>query len=233
VARLQEAERQATLGELARQVNHDLRNAITPLRNVMRHLNQVAEESPAELSAVYRDRRATLDSGLQYLESLAGNWRKLAPRSERVPCDLAAIVRQVAAGRLRIEGGPVVVSAGEVPAVVTADPVGLRRVVENLVANACESLEGPGGTVEIRWEKAPGSLRLRVHDTGRGIAAADRERIFDDFYTTKRDGQGLGLSVVRRLVGDFEGRVEVTSEPGRGTEVVVTLPAAGQGLLPR
>jgi signal transduction histidine kinase len=232
VARLQEAERRATLGELARQVNHDLRNAVTPLRNVVRHLNQVADEAPAELPAVYRDRRATMDSGLQYLESLAGNWRKLAPRSERVPCDLAAVVRQVAAGRLRSEGGPVVVTGGADPAVVTADPVGLRRVVENLVANACESLEDAGGTVRIDWERAPGgdgpeAIRLRVRDTGRGIPAADLERIFDDFYSSKPGGQGLGLSVVRRLVGDFEGDVKVASEPGRGTEFVVTLPASG------
>lgn len=246
VTRLQETERRATIGQAARQVNHDLRNALTPLRNVVRHLTQVAEETPDRLPAVYRDRRATLESGLAYLESLAGNWRRLATRSERVPCDLGAIVRQVVAGRLRSEGGPVTIGAAadgsapvpaagsDAPAIVMADPVGLRRIVENLVANACESLDSAGGSVNIHWEraddhrgtaKAPAAVRLRVRDTGRGIAAQDRDRIFDDFWTSKPDGQGLGLSVVRRLVSDYEGNVTVTSEPGRGTEFTVTLPA--------
>jgi signal transduction histidine kinase len=107
--------------------------------------------------------------------------------------------------------------------------LGLRRVIENLVTNAWESSSG-GATVEIVAEETSEngrpSVRLEVRDTGRGILARDLDRIFDPFYTTKKTGSGLGLSIVRRLVSDYEGTIAVTSEEGRGTKVAVTLPVA-------
>lgn len=229
VVRLREAERSATLGELARQVNHDLRNAFTPLRNVVRHLAQVADDEPESLRRVWGERHGTLESGLAYLESLAASWRRMARRPERVACDLREIARQVASGRLPEDGGPVRLAlGGDVPP-VRADPVGLRRIVENLVANACESLDSGRGTVEVVVERADAdgpAVRLEVRDDGCGIPDGIRERIFDDFFTTKDAGTGLGLSVVRRLVSDFEGTVRVDSRPGGGTTFTVVLPAA-------
>jgi signal transduction histidine kinase len=230
VVRVQEAERRATLGELARQVNHDLANAFAPLRNVVTHLGQIGERSPAELPRVWAERRDTLESGLSYLERLAGNWRRLSTRPERAPTDLAAIVRQVSEARLREHGGPVTVRLPAGPALVLADAVGLRRIVENLVANACESLESDRGRVDVTVEPdvlgGSPALRLRVVDDGRGIPPADRERIFEDFFTTKPSGTGLGLPTVRRLVADFEGEIVVESMPGRGSTFTVKLPAA-------
>jgi signal transduction histidine kinase len=230
VARLQEAERRATLGELARQVNHDLGNAFAPLRNVVAHLNEVSERSPADLPRVWTERRETLESGLSYLERLAANWRRLSGRPQRAPTDLAAVARQVTEARLREHGGPVSVSLPGAPALVPADAVGLRRIVENLVANACESLESGGGRVGVSVEpgvlRGNAAFRLRVTDDGSGIAPADRERIFEDFFTTKPSGTGLGLPTVRRLVADFEGEIVVESAPGRGSTFTVTLPAA-------
>jgi signal transduction histidine kinase len=230
VARLQEAERRATLGELARQVNHDLSNAFAPLRNVVVHLNEVSERSPADLPRVWTERRETLESGLSYLERLAANWRRFSGRPQRAPTDLAAVARQVTEARLREHGGPVSVRLPGSPALVLADAVGLRRIVENLVANACESLESGAGSVGVSVEagalRGRAAFRLLVTDDGAGIAPADRERIFEDFFTTKPSGTGLGLPTVRRLVADFEGEIAVESAPARGSTFTVTLPAA-------
>jgi signal transduction histidine kinase len=230
VSRVQEAERRATLGELARQVNHDLANAFAPLRNVVTHLTEVGQRSPAELPRVWAERRETLESGLSYLERLAGNWRRLSTRPGRAPTDLAAVVRQVSEARLREHGGPVTPTLSAAPALVLADEVSLRRIVENLVANACESLDSGRGRVEVRVEpdvlRGAPAFRLRVTDDGRGIPPADRERIFEDFFTTKPSGTGLGLPTVRRLVADFEGEIIVESMPRRGSTFTVKLPAA-------
>jgi signal transduction histidine kinase len=68
---------------------------------------------------------------------------------------------------------------------------------------------------------------LEVEDSGCGVAPADRERIFADFYTTKPEGSGLGLSNVRRLAADMGATVEVASEPGRGTRFTLVFPADG------
>ncbi len=243
VGALRDAERRATLGDLARQVNHDIRNGVTPIQNVVRHLGQVARENPADASRVLIERQATIESSLAYLEELAANYARLTPATRREPVDVNAVVRQVvpadaAAGVARgaMVGAAASAAAGirldlaaELPAVL-ADPTGLRRVVENLVRNARDSIDGAAGTVTIATAAAVGSggdasVVLSVRDTGRGMSPGEVDRIFEHFYTTKAGGIGLGLSIVKRLVSDFEGSVRVESEPGRGTTFAVTLPA--------
>jgi signal transduction histidine kinase len=224
---LRAAERRATVGDLARQVNHDVRNGLLPIRNVIRHLTEVARDSPAELAPEAAERESPLNSGSAYLENLATNYARLAPRAERSTCDVNAIVRAVLdyaaadSARVRVE----LTSAAPR---VTADPVALRRVIENLVVNAVESLPENGGSVIVRTAvDGHGNERLvtvEVTDTGAGIEAAALDHIFDDFYTTKERGTGLGLSIVRRLVADMGGRIGVESETGRGTTFRIELP---------
>jgi len=110
-----------------------------------------------------------------------------------------------------------------------ASPVGVRRIVENLVANACESGEDAPVTVTVEGDSTDDGpvVRIVVADEGPGIPGEMRKRIFDPFVTTKPDGSGLGLSIVRRLASDFEGTVRLESGPGEGAVFVVTLPAAG------
>ena len=302
-ARLREAERRATIGEIARQVNHDIRNGLVPIRNVVSHLAELAREQPGELPRVFLERQRTLDASIEYLHALAANYARLSPQLERRPCDLNAIARAVASdaagagaavraagagearatgegavratGTVRVVGGGEArlasagdvrgagagaarvagATAGRVPGAgeaagdggvqegavivtdlapglppVHADPVALRRILENLVVNALESLEGGAGRVRIasRVERAEDGARvvLEVADTGRGMDEAERARIFEHFYTTKPGGTGLGLSIVRRLVSDLGGSIEVESAVGQGTRFTVELPAA-------
>ncbi len=223
LARVTEAERRATLGEVARQVNHDIRNGLTPLRNVVRHLAQLAEQAPDDLPAVFRERRETLEQGLAYLDDLATHYRRLGAAGQPQPCDLAAIVRAAAAGLSVPDTGHIGIATelqdGLPP--VMADPIALRRIVDNLTRNALESLPDSGGTVTLSVRRGQNSgeptVVLSVADTGAGIAPEDRQRIFDDFFTTRPDGSGLGLSNVRRLAADCGATVEVASEPGRGS----------------
>jgi signal transduction histidine kinase len=108
----------------------------------------------------------------------------------------------------------------------------LRRIVENLVTNAVESLASPAGSVTVTTRDGadPATrgrrVRLAVADTGRGMSRAELERAFDDFYTTKSGGTGLGLTVVRRLVADLGGNLRVETAPGAGSTFTVELPAA-------
>jgi signal transduction histidine kinase len=220
-ARLREAERRAAVGDLARQVNHDVKNGLAPVRNVFRHLDEVARDQPEQLAGVFRERRGTIESGITYLERLAGQYARLAPTVGWQVCDVSALVREVAAGA----GAGVRVETAAV-APLRTDPLALRRIVENLVRNAVESFgEGIKGEVRLSTEAAPSGVRIRVRDTGRGMTREDLDRAFEPFYTTKPTGSGLGLSIVRRLVADLGGTLKVTSEPGRGTEAIVDLPA--------
>ena len=220
--RLREAERRAAVGDVARQVNHDIKNGLNPIRHVLRHLTEVAEREPASLVQVFGERRGTLESSVAYLDDLARNYAKLSPRMDRERCDLNALVSEVARNAA---GGAATIETRLTPALpaVRGDAVVLRRIVENLVGNAVDALDGKPGQVIVATEAAGEAVRLSVIDTGRGMSAAELDRAFDDFYTTKEGGTGLGLSVVRRLVADLGGALRVETEPGAGTRFHVEL----------
>jgi signal transduction histidine kinase len=232
-AKLKEIERRATVGEIARQVNHDIKNGLIPIRNVLRHLKQVAQDEPSQLRSVYQERQATLESSIVYLEDLAANYARLYPRVDRKPCDVNEIIRQLSRSVKRSEQVRVDLDLAERVTTVTGDPVALRRIVENLMRNAIEAVESGAGivTVSTRSSGDSGSsgVRISVSDTGSGMTEDELEKAFEDFYTTKQLGTGLGLSVVRRLVLDLNGTLRVESEPGVGTKFVVELPGGANG----
>jgi signal transduction histidine kinase len=219
-AGMREMERRIAIGDLARQVNHDVKNGLAPLRNVFRHLTQVARDKPDELPQVFTERQGTVESSINYLETLAANYAKLSPQLERKATDVNAVVRDTIAGSTAVRTK---LADGLPP--VSVDALVLRRVIENLVSNAIDSLDGKGGTVMVATERGKGTVRIAVSDTGRGMSKTELDRAFDDFYTTKSGGTGLGLSIVRRLVLDSSGSLTVETEPGEGSTFIVELPA--------
>jgi signal transduction histidine kinase len=229
-ARAREAERRATIGDLARQINHDIKNGLIPLRNVMRHLEEVQRDEPDAVGSVFAERRPTINSSIAYLETLATSYQRLSPSPDRRNFDLNALVREVArAAEVRDQVEFTTNLKAGLPPVV-GDPVAFRRILENLTANAVESLEAKRGRVHISTEiihqngDAPG-IRVIVADTGRGMTKDESANIFKDFYTTKERGAGLGLSIVRRLVMDLNGALTVESEPGKGTRFTIDIPS--------
>jgi len=215
----QPLEARIAIGDLARQVNHDIKNGLAPLRNVFRHFAQVAREQPAELPQVFAERQGTVESSISYLETLAANYAKLSPQSERKATDVNSVVRETigASGTVRTK-----LAEGLPP--VSADALVLRRVIENLVSNAVDSLEGKNGTVTITTERGKNIVRISVSDTGRGMSKSELDKAFDDFHTTKPGGTGLGLSIVRRLVLDSNGSLKVETETGQGSTFIVEIP---------
>jgi signal transduction histidine kinase len=228
---LRESERRAALGDLARQINHDLRNGFIPLRNVFRHLLRVAEEQPARASTVILERRGSVESGLNYLEELAAGYRRISAAPDSEACDLNAVAARVVAAHRDGHVGtpPVVLAAAPSLPPVTADPTALRRILDNLVRNALDSLpDGPAEPVVVATAHEPDAelaVVLSVRDRGCGMDAATCRRAAELFYTTKTAGTGLGLAIVRRLAADAGGELEIASEPGEGTTVTLRFPA--------
>ena len=211
---------------MARQVNHDVKNGLIPIRNVVQHLAQVQEREPELLAAVFAERRATLDSSITYLDTLARNYARLTPRIDRRAFDAAAIARD-AARLATLDGVVVQTRIADAPTMALGDPVLLRRILDNLLRNAIESLPATGGTVTLETVRSPqGGVRVIVADTGHGMTDEELTRAFEDFHTTKAGGTGLGLSVVRRLAADLHADLRVESAPGRGTTFTIDLPPA-------
>ncbi len=228
VTGLREAERRVAMGDLARQVNHDIKNGLVPIRNVLRHFDQVAREDPGALPGVFEERKATLESSVAYLDTLARNYARLAPAASPGQCDVNAVVAEVL--QAPRSGPPIQARLAEALPPVGVDRLMLRRVIENLVGNATDAAaEREGATVTVSTERAgrdgqASVVRVHVTDTGPGMTRTELDRAFDDFYTTKTGGTGLGLSIVRRLVLDLGGSLRIDTEPGAGTRATVEIP---------
>ncbi len=230
--RVRDAERRAIVGDLARQVNHDVKNGLVPIRHVLRHLAQVERDDPQQLAAVFTARRQTLDASVEYLDALARNYARLSRPIVRQPCDLNALVRVAAATAAADERIPVRLELDVQAPVVSTDALVVRRILDNLVSNAMDAAGSTGGAVTIATrDGGSGAARVVVNDTGPGMTDAQLARAFDDFHTTKPSGIGLGLSIVRRLTSDLGATLRVDTEPGRGTTVELAFPA-GAGLPP-
>ena len=107
-------------------------------------------------------------------------------------------------------------------------PGQFKQVFWNLIKNALKAMPN-GGRLEVDLEKPDGGgVRIRIADTGVGMSRTDKAHLFEPFYSRFDGGRGLGLSIVRRIVDDYEGRIEFHSEPQQGTEVLITLPAREQ-----
>lgn len=119
--------------------------------------------------------------------------------------------------------------ADDAPCSVRADREGLREILDNLVDNAIK-YTSEGGRVTIRWKSLANKAAIEVEDTGIGISADDLSRVFERFYRVDKarsremGGTGLGLAIVKHLSQSFGGGVSATSEPGKGSTFVVSLP---------
>jgi signal transduction histidine kinase len=109
-----------------------------------------------------------------------------------------------------------------------ADPDMLYRAFLNLLANALQAMPD-GGTLRVRTAVANGTggmpaIELRIQDTGQGIPQEVQTKIFNPFFTTREKGTGLGLAIVRSIIDSHNGDIEVESEPGKGTAMIIRLP---------
>jgi hypothetical protein len=228
----------AALAHFAGTVGHDVNNLLAVIVNYATFIGEEVTAAEPDVAAVARDLQeivAAAQRGTEFTRRLLTFARRNAARTEPVRVD--EVVAGAEAG-LRGLLGPRVVLLVELepdlPA-VEVDPRQLRTVLEDLVRNAGEAMPD-GGTVTLDVTRVPGlsgrpsTVRLRVVDTGVGMAPDVLERAFDPFFSTRRRGlgAGLGLATVYGIAVGAGGGLEITSEPGVGTTVCVVLPAAAE-----
>ena len=170
---------------------------------------------------------------IDHLEDLAAQMRSLSTRRSPAsdPTDLNGVVREVAEEMSELALGSgirVCARCGDGLPRVEAGRGPMRRVLVNLCCNGIQAMDR-GGILRV-WTRSapPEGVEAVVQDMGCGIPASVIERVWDPFFTTKPDGMGIGLAVVKSLVEDQGGRVRIESQPGRGTVVTVWFRACWQ-----
>ena len=212
---------------------HELRHPLTPITHAI-HLLRRADVEPAT-AALYE----TIDTETRRLERFVNDLLDVVRVDRgllditRERLDLVDVVRQAAAAvqpLIELRRHVFTVALAKRPILVDGDAGRLNQVVSNLLENAAKYTE-PGGKIVLTLDRHDDEAVLSVRDNGVGIAAKDLERIFEPFTQTDSargqsgGGLGLGLSVVRRVVGLHGGRIEARSAgPGGGSEFTVRLP---------
>ncbi len=224
--------------DVARRLAHEIKNPLTPIQLCAERLRRHFGSAAPPVRELVDECTSTIVGEVESLKALVDEFAQFArmPAPRAAPADLNALVtdtlalyqglfRDIRISRRLVDALPPVRIDGEQ----------IRRVIINLVDNAVEALGGASGqrhaglpppeiVVETQHDPGNGVARIVVSDNGPGIPAADREKLFMPYYSTKRRGSGLGLAIVRRIIAEHGGSIEVADNVPSGSKFVIELP---------
>jgi signal transduction histidine kinase len=223
--RMVRADRFATVGEMATGLAHEIKNPLAGLSGALELLAEDLSGNPRQADVVgeMRHQVTRLTNTMESLLSFAR-----PPKSKLRDTDLNAAMEKVlflVRQQRRLAAIHVEADLGEVPHVL-ADPSQLEQVFLNICLNACQAMGPAGGRLTVRSRVTEGRVTVDVEDTGPGIPENVRPNLFKPFFTTKREGNGLGLAISARIVAEHGGNIGYRCPPGGGTIFTVTLQPA-------
>jgi two-component system sensor histidine kinase PilS (NtrC family) len=221
-ARMRAADRLATLGRMAANIAHEIRNPLASLSGAVEVLaSGPPDETRERLGQIVLKETGRLNGIIrEFLE-----YARPAPLN-RMPVNVAEAVDEVLVLlEHRATPGTLKTVREFPPALVwSVDLQQFRQALWNLCLNAVQAMPD-GGELRVTMGSVGGRLLVRVSDTGEGIAPADVAHVFEPFFSTKPDGNGIGLALVHRIVQDHGGEIDVQSRPGQGSTFTITVPA--------
>jgi len=234
-AELLQSQKLEALGALAGGITHDFNNLLYAISSFTTLANDaITPEHPAHAALNH------VEEAARQARNLTGSLLRYVRASATAPTrvDLTRLVREASEMLRRLLPGSIEldVRVPEEPVTLNGDEGQIYQVVMNLVLNARDAMPN-GGKLGIALSRMDESgcewIRIEVEDSGSGMTPELRARIFDPGFTTKSGerGVGLGLSIVRRIVANYSGRIEVVSEPGVGTKFIVNFPVRTQSEL--
>jgi two-component system nitrogen regulation sensor histidine kinase NtrY len=222
------AQKVAAWREVARRLAHEIKNPLTPIQLSAERLRRHFSGAAPQQRALVDECTQTIVGEVESLKGLVDEFSQFArmPSPRTVPTDLAQLITDTIAlyngifTDVRIDQR----FAPGLP-LVRLDAEQIRRVIINLVDNAIEAMERSGQiVVETQLDAANNLVRVVVADNGPGIPAAERDKLFLPYYSTKRRGSGLGLAIVRRIIAEHGGSIDVGDNTPRGTRFTIELP---------
>lgn len=223
----------SSVGMLASSVAHEMRNPLGSVRLILENILERMDRKPLPPDEMKRYLQLIYDQ-MTYCIDVTSRLLKLSrkPEKEASPVDFNEIVTETSSlleYEAKKRGIEVVLETSDAPAVVSASDAELRMVTVNLMQNAFHAMS-EGGTLSIRVESDSRKVSVLFSDTGCGIPVENLHRIFEPFFSHKKDenskGTGLGLSITKTIVENYGGKIVVESAPGSGTTFTLTFPAA-------
>jgi two-component system, NtrC family, nitrogen regulation sensor histidine kinase NtrY len=236
LTQLIKAQRVAAWREVARRIAHEIKNPLTPIKVSAQRLRKRYLRQIDENDDVFDECTDTIIKSTDDLKNLVNEFSNFArmPEIEAVPYDFNSVISESLV--LYTESHPEISFSfvqDETLPVLMIDPEQMKRAIINLLDNAIAACSETGGKGEIKLIteqiKPLGVARLSIADNGSGIDPADHNRLFEPYFSTKRQGTGLGLAIVSQIVSDHQGYIRVRKNQPQGSIFVIELPLISEG----
>jgi sigma-B regulation protein RsbU (phosphoserine phosphatase) len=216
------SERLAVLGKMAAHISHEIKNPLMLIggfaRQVLKDIRQEPQKSQEKLQIIVDEVKRLED----FLAEV-GSYAKFSEPQKR-PGNLNALIQETCLRlkpSLRESNIELVMELDSNLQEIQFDPAHIRQVILNIAKNGIEAME-EGGTLTIASEQQPGGAVVRLSDTGKGMTPDVLDKTFKPFFSTKPKGSGLGLAISQKIMEAHQGEITITSEPGKGTQVILT-----------
>ena len=219
--------RQISQQEMARQAAHEIKNALTPIKLIAQHLQRLSHIDPEKLHRLSQEMLQKIET----LARIANRFLTFAgPHDSQtlslVPIHLNHFLQEYFEPYLQNTSIQMRLIQPETPVWIKGHPDLLSQVLNNLMQNALQALEGrEGGEITLSLDIRQEEAWIAVRDNGPGIPPEVQARMFEFYFTTKRSGTGLGLAISKRLVEQMQGRIFAETQLGQGTVFYVVFPA--------
>lgn len=231
ISDLSRAQRVAAWQEAAQRMAHEVKNPLTPIRLSAQRMRKKAAEDAPDLQRAVLDGTAAIEGEVQAMMTMVSAFSRFArlPEVQLRPGSLPDLIRGVVASYQAASGA--VTFRLDVPnhfPPVRMDTEQMGRVLRNLFENSLHAMK-MSGTLTIKLREERGQARIAIWDTGPGVPAEARSRLFLPYFSTKRKGSGLGLAIVARIVEEHGGAIHIDEGYTEGAGFIITLPLEGQG----
>ncbi len=229
--KLAATERESAWREMAKQVAHEIKNPLTPMKLNLQQLQRKWKEGGEDLDEMTQKLSAILIEQIDVLSNIATEFANFAkmPAAQMQQVDLMQVVDKVVS-LYRNESDAVinVTDHSDGRCKLNADHDQMIRVFSNLLKNSIQSIpDDQNGEISIELKRLGGTIEVMVSDNGEGIPQDLKERIFSPNFTTKSSGTGLGLAIVKNIITNSGGTIRFESKEGSGTTFYIMLPASG------
>jgi two-component system, NtrC family, nitrogen regulation sensor histidine kinase NtrY len=223
---LVQVERELAWREMARQIAHEIKNPLTPMKLSIQHLRQTYRDSAPDFASILDTVTRTIIEQIDTLSRIASEFSSFArmPRRRIEPCDVVAIVQEAVQLFRQDKQVTFRVDADKDLPPVQADRDELRRAFINILRNGVQATTGPG-RIDVTLRRSQNDIVIAFRDYGCGIADDVKPRLFQPNFSTKTDGMGLGLAIVKKTMDDLGATIDIVSAQAKGTTVVLTVPA--------
>ncbi len=223
--KLAQSEREQAWREMAKQVAHEIKNPLTPMRLTVQSFQRKFDANDPELKQKLNDYSKTLIQQIDTMSSVASAFSNFAsmPAQQNETLNVVNIVELA----LDIFNEDYIVFERDREEIITKlDPTQLIRIITNLVKNATQSIpeEQQEKFVLVSIKEVDENVIITVKDNGSGIETENIEHVFEPKFTTKNSGMGLGLGIIKNIIENYKGTITFETELGRGTTFIVTLP---------